>query len=164
MGSFKLGKMTLGGLFKKPETLMYPVETKTPPAGLKGHVVNDVDRCILCGICQKRCPCAAIVVDKPARTWTSDRCRCGQCGSCVRECPKDCLTMEPTYTPPATSKHVDSFEVLETKKTAEGESRRNCEDPGALTVPGSSFVSGPGDTVPHALFCQPGAGIWIPFA
>ena len=30
MGSFKLGKMTLGGLFKKPETLMYPVETKTP--------------------------------------------------------------------------------------------------------------------------------------
>ena len=28
MGSFKLGKMTLGGLFKKPETLMYPVETK----------------------------------------------------------------------------------------------------------------------------------------
>ena len=42
MGSFKLGKMTLGGLFKKPETLMYPVETKTPPAGLKGHVVNDV--------------------------------------------------------------------------------------------------------------------------
>ena len=40
MGSFKLGKMTLGGLFKKPETLMYPVETKTPPAGLKGHVVN----------------------------------------------------------------------------------------------------------------------------
>ena len=102
MGSFKLGKMTLGGLFKKPETLMYPVETKTPPAGLKGHVVNDVDRCILCGICQKRCPCAAIVVDKPARTWTIDRFRCVQCGSCVRECPKDCLTMEPTYTPPAT--------------------------------------------------------------
>ena len=100
MGSFKLGKMTLGGLFKKPETLMYPVETKTPPAGLKGHVVNDVDRCILCGICQKRCPCAAIVVDKPARTWTIDRFRCVQCGSCVRECPKDCLTMEPTYTPP----------------------------------------------------------------
>ena len=28
MGSFKLGKMTLGGLFKKPETLLYPVQTK----------------------------------------------------------------------------------------------------------------------------------------
>ena len=55
---------------------------------------------------------------KPARTWTIDRFRCVQCGSCVRECPKDCLTMEPTYTPPATSKHVDSFEVPETKKTA----------------------------------------------
>ena len=53
-----------------------------------------------------------------AGAWTIDRFRCVQCGSCVRECPKDCLTMEPTYTPPATSKHVDSFEVPETKKTA----------------------------------------------
>lgn len=50
--------MTLGGLFKKPETLMYPVETKTPPAGLKGHVVNDVDRCILCGHLPEALPLA----------------------------------------------------------------------------------------------------------
>ena len=118
MGGFKLGKMTLSGLFKQPETIQYPVQTKTPPPGLKGHVANDVANCILCGICQKRCPCGAITVDKPGRTWTIDRFRCVQCGSCVRECPKDCLTMEPTYTPPATSKHVDSFEVPETKKTA----------------------------------------------
>ena len=118
MGGFKLGKMTLSGLFKQPETIQYPVQKKEPPAGLKGHVTNDTGACILCGICQKRCPTGAIVVDKPARTWTIDRFRCVQCGSCVRECPKDCLTMEPTYTPPATSKHVDSFEVPETKKTA----------------------------------------------
>ena len=118
MGSFKLGKMTFGSLFKKPETLLYPVQTKTPPAGLKGHVVNDVDRCILCGICMKRCPCDAITVDKPARTWSINRFRCVQCGSCVRECPKGCLTMEPTYTPPAAEKYADTFEVPDTKKTA----------------------------------------------
>lgn len=116
MGGFKLGKMTLGGLFKKPETLLYPVQTKTPPPGLKGHVVNDVDTCILCGICQKRCPCGAIVVDKAARTWSIDRFRCVQCGSCVRECPKHCLAMEPTYTPPATVKSVDVVEVPEKPK------------------------------------------------
>lgn len=118
MGSFKLGKMTIGGLFKKPETLLYPVQTKTPPAGLKGHVVNDVDHCILCGICQKRCPCGTITVDKATRTWSIDRFRCVQCGNCVRECPKSCLSMEPTYTPPATEKYVDSFQVPDTKKTA----------------------------------------------
>lgn len=118
MGSFKLGKMTIGGLFKKPETLLYPVQTKTPPPGLKGHVANDVDDCILCGICMKRCPCGAITVDKPARTWSINRFRCVQCGSCVRECPKSCLSMEPTYTPPAAEKYIDTFEVPETKKTA----------------------------------------------
>ena len=118
MGGFKLGKMTLSGLFKQPETIQYPVQQKEPPAGLKGHVTNDTGACILCGICQKRCPTGAIVVDKPARTWSIDRFRCVQCGSCVRECPKQCLAMEPTYTSPATSKYVDTFEVPEREKTA----------------------------------------------
>ena len=88
MGGFKLGKMTLGSLFKKPETVLYPVEKKEAPAGLKGHIVNDVDVCILCGICQRRCPCAAIVVEKPNRKWTIDKFRCVQCGTCVPEHPK----------------------------------------------------------------------------
>ncbi|HIY83351.1 MAG TPA: 4Fe-4S binding protein [Candidatus Rubneribacter avistercoris] len=118
MGGFKLGKMTLGGLFKQPETVQYPAQVKTPPPGLKGHVENDVAHCILCGICQKRCPCGAITVSKPDRTWTIDRFRCVQCGSCVRECPKSCLTMEPTYAPPATSKHADSFKVPPAEKSA----------------------------------------------
>lgn len=113
MGSFKLGKMTLSGLFKKPETRLYPVEVKTPPAGLKGSVVNNVDNCILCGICAKRCPAHAIVVDKASRTWKIDHYRCVQCGCCVRECPKQCLVMEPHYAPVATSKKEDVFEVPE---------------------------------------------------
>lgn len=116
MGGFKLGKMTLGSMFKKPETILYPVETKTPPAGLKGHVVNSVEGCILCGICEKRCPCSAIEVDKKGRTWSINRFRCVQCGSCVRECPKDCLTMDTAYTPPATQKYIDAFEVPEQPK------------------------------------------------
>ncbi|BAK44528.1 4Fe-4S binding protein [Eggerthella sp. YY7918] len=116
MGGFKLGKMTFGSMFKKPETILYPVVTKEMPAGLKGHIVNDVDLCILCGICQKRCPTGALHVDKPARTWSIDRFRCVQCGSCVRECPKDSLAMEPTYTPPATHKHIDTFDVPEAPK------------------------------------------------
>ena len=122
MGSFKLGKMTLKSLFGKPETIQYPAEQKTPPPGLKGHVTNNVDACILCGICMKRCPCDAITVDKPARTWSINRFRCVQCGTCVRECPKQCLAMEPTYTPPATEKRSDVFDVPEHAKAAAGQS------------------------------------------
>ena len=111
MGSFKLGRMTLGGLFKKPETVCYPTERKEPPLGLKGHVENETSLCILCGICAKRCPTGALTVDKKAGTWSIDRFRCVQCGSCVRECPKHCLSMNPHYAPCATAKAVDTAAV-----------------------------------------------------
>ena len=118
MVAFKLGTMTLGSIFKKPETIQYPVQKKEPPAGLKGHIENQVENCILCGICQKRCPAGAITVDKATSAWSIDRFRCVQCGSCVRECPKGCLVMEPTYAAPATAKGIDSFTVPERKKAA----------------------------------------------
>ena len=117
MGSFKLGAMTLGGLFKKPETIQYPAQTKPMPAGLKGHVVNDVETCILCSICAKRCPTSAITVDKKARTWAINPFRCVQCGSCVRECPKQCLTIDPHYAAPATQMERSVFDVPEHEKT-----------------------------------------------
>lgn len=116
MGCFKLGTMTLGGLFKKPETIQYPAQVKPAPAGLKGHVVNDTAVCILCSICAKRCPTHAIEVDKKARTWAINRFQCVQCGSCVRECPKACLTMDTAYTTPARQISIDAFEVPEHPK------------------------------------------------
>ena len=36
MGYFKLGKMTLKSLFKRPETIRYPYETKPPVDGSEG--------------------------------------------------------------------------------------------------------------------------------
>ena len=118
MGSFRLGGMTFGSLFKKPETLLYPFQKKEPDAGQKGHVVNDVSGCILCGICQKTCPCRCIEVDKPARTWSIAPFLCVQCGSCVRACPTGCLSMSPDYTPVAATKYYDEFPVPEREKKA----------------------------------------------
>lgn len=118
MGSFRLGGMTLGSLFKKPETLLYPLEEKPAPAGLKGHIVNDVDRCILCGICARVCPAGALAVDKKARTWAIDPFRCVQCGSCVRACPKACLAMDSAYTPIATAQSCTVLEVPDPKASA----------------------------------------------
>ena len=115
MGSFKLGGMTFGSLFKKPETVLYPFEQKPAPAGLKGHIENDASACILCGICAKSCPADAIAVEKKERTWAIDPFRCVQCGTGVRVCPKHCLTMDPAYTPIATAKSCRVVHVPDPK-------------------------------------------------
>ena len=113
MGSFKLGGMTFGSLFKKPETLLYPFEKKEPCAGLKGRIVNDVEGCILCGICQKTCPCNCIKVIKAERRWEIEPFMCIQCGSCVRACPTHCLIMDPECTPVSKAKYCDDLAVPE---------------------------------------------------
>ncbi len=101
--------MTLKSIFSKPETVLYPVVEKSAPAGLKGHIANDMSVCILCGICQKTCPADAIKVDKGEKTWAIDRFACVQCGSCTRACPKNCLSMLPTYQKPSTQKSEEVF-------------------------------------------------------
>ena len=103
MSGFKLGKMTFGSLFKKPETVLYPVVKPEPPAGLKGHVEVDESTCILCSL---------------ARTWAIDHFRCVQCGSCTYECPKGSLTMLPTYETVSRQKRVHTFTIPEQPKAA----------------------------------------------
>lgn len=115
MGSFKLGGMTFGSLFKKPETTLYPFEKKPAPKGLKGHIHNEVENCILCSLCAKTCPCHTITVDKKNRKWAIDPFMCVQCGSCVRACPKGCLHMLPTYTAVSASQFCNVFEVPDPK-------------------------------------------------
>lgn len=105
MGSFKLGRLSLKGMFSRPATKMYPVVQPTYFERTAGHVVNErMKDCILCGMCAKRCPTTCIVVDKQAETWEIDPFQCVSCGSCVRVCPKQCLDMLPSYTAPAREK------------------------------------------------------------
>ncbi|MDD4565444.1 MAG: 4Fe-4S dicluster domain-containing protein [Eubacteriales bacterium] len=109
MGTLKLGKMTMRSLFKKPATLMYPVIPREWQERTRGHIDIDVDVCIFCGICQKKCPTNALTVDKAERTWTIERMKCIQCSCCVDVCPTKCLTNENTYTTPSTEKIADTF-------------------------------------------------------
>jgi len=106
MGSFHLTKMSFSNLFSKPVTKLYPTEKPVFTPMTKGRVIIDIKTCILCSICQRKCPADAIRVDKPAQTWEIDPFACVQCYTCVRECPKDSLTMLADYAPSATKKHV----------------------------------------------------------
>lgn len=105
MGTFKLGKMTLRSLVHMPATVRYPYEKRDVEQlfpQMRGHVVNDTDTCILCGMCQRVCPVGAIAVDRKAGDWTIDPYRCIQCASCTHECPKNCLSMGLWPTEPTT--------------------------------------------------------------
>lgn len=122
MGSFKISKLMLKGLFKKPATQNYPQTPKEWQERTRGHIEIEEASCILCGICMKKCPAQAITVVKSDRTWTINRMRCVQCGCCAEVCPKKCLHMNQVYKEPGTAPKIEAVEIPEAEnKTSQGE-------------------------------------------
>lgn len=68
---------------------------------VRGHLINDAPRCIVCHLCDKACPVDCFVMDmertgdnKPrASRFDIDLSKCIYCGLCVRACPTDSLSM-----------------------------------------------------------------------
>jgi len=150
MGAFKLGKMTLGSLFKKPETVLYPLEKKPQPAGLKGHIVVDVAACILCGMCERNCTTSCITVDKGERFWAINPYSCIQCGYCITVCPKKCLHMDPNYWAAAPEKSTQRFTVPTqgTTKAAPTAKPAQAAEAETKSTPAQTDAAAP--TPPHA--------------
>lgn len=87
-------KTIISGMFKKSSTINYPAEAKEYPPILRGVVEVEIEKCIYCGICRRKCPAGAIEVEKAESSWSIERFRCIQCNSCVESCPKKCLRMD----------------------------------------------------------------------
>ncbi|XOQ52278.1 MAG: hypothetical protein ACFWT7_02695 [Succiniclasticum sp.] len=67
---------------------------KAPASGRpRNQIVNDVSRCICCGMCQRNCPSGAITVDNARRTWRIDLEACVNCDTCITNCPRKCLRL-----------------------------------------------------------------------
>ena len=61
-------------------------EDSQPARFLKAKPVLDPDRCMVCGICVRRCPMGSIVMSDAGRPQVEGVCI--KCMSCVRRCPE----------------------------------------------------------------------------
>lgn len=101
--------VALKNVFSKPATRNYPFEKRTPYDKQKGHIAINIDSCIFCGMCGRKCPVGAIMVNRAERSWSIDRFRCIMCAACSESCPKKCLTVACEYTSPANYKSIDKY-------------------------------------------------------
>ena len=63
------------------------------PMGDRSHIVNNVVKCVFCGMCERNCPAGAITVDRRSRTWRINLEACVNCGTCIDNCPRKCLSL-----------------------------------------------------------------------
>ena len=113
MAYMKIAGMVMRSLGKKPATLMYPVVPKEWKERTRGRIEIEIEDCIFCGICSRKCPTDAIAVNRDEKSWTIERMGCIQCSCCVEVCPKNCLVNEAGYTIPDMEKITDSFTAEE---------------------------------------------------
>lgn len=109
MSYFSMTKTLFKNIFHGPYTVQYPIKAKDQYERTRGKVAIDIDDCIFCSMCQRRCPTGAITVNKGEATWSIERFSCIQCSYCTEVCPKKCLHMDHQYTTPSTDKTRDEY-------------------------------------------------------
>ncbi|MCR4908649.1 MAG: 4Fe-4S dicluster domain-containing protein [Lachnospiraceae bacterium] len=124
MGAINFTGRVLKNLFSKPVTTKYPFEPHVFKERTRGHVENDMDVCVLCGLCQMKCPTGAITVDKKEQTWEIRPFSCIQCRSCVDQCPKKSLSMAQEYQEPGSEKLTKTFPLSDAQKERLAEQAR----------------------------------------
>jgi ech hydrogenase subunit F len=83
----------LKNLASRPATRRYPYEIRERFEGARGTIVYDVETCNFCTLCMKRCPAAAIKVNRETCSWEIEHLTCIGCNVCVEVCAKKSLTM-----------------------------------------------------------------------
>lgn len=96
----------LKNLVSRPATTKYPNVKADIPEGNRGRLDWDMEKCILCGLCQKRCPPLAVTMDKNVGTISLQVHRCISCGVCAEICPKSAISVGREYSPPSYSKEL----------------------------------------------------------
>ncbi len=129
MNFFTMTKNIAENLFGGPSTRRYPKVARAYTPITRGHIEIDINVCIFCGMCARRCPTGAIVVTKESREWEIDRLRCCSCNYCVEVCPVHCLRMENQYSPSVT----DRGSALHREKQPPKKTEEKSEQDGSAT-------------------------------
>ncbi len=143
---FAVAKELLKQLFKKPETNPFPTKF-TPknvtkllekvgkgnakinppvetPAGFRGRMSYERDKCIKCHQCIKVCPTGALEIDKDGKI-KHHVARCCFCSQCVDICPVKCLHMTDEFLISSYDKKMGFVEIKsEPKKEAKPEEEK----------------------------------------
>lgn len=93
----------------KPATRLYPTTTREPFERTRGRIFIEMESCVYCGMCERKCPADAISVDRANSTWELNAFRCIVCGECVSCCPKKCISMSNERRSSSQTKKVLSF-------------------------------------------------------
>jgi len=112
-------KTVFHNLFSKPATEQYPFQPRIYPERTRGHIAINIDTCVFCGLCSKKCPTGAITVNRAEKSWSIERFGCIQCGYCVESCNKKSLSMQQSYTQPDATKKVDTYSQPPVEPTVE---------------------------------------------
>ena len=109
-GTFEPFWITLGYLFRKPATIQYPEQKRTPPPRYRARIVltRDPDgneRCVACHLCSAACPVDCISMQaaeadngrRYAAWFRINFSRCIFCGLCAEACPTLAIQMTPDY-------------------------------------------------------------------
>lgn len=104
MTLFTIAKTIITSFFGKAATVRYPFEKKPFADIYRGQILNDIDLCIFCSICSKKCPTEALRVSREPKEWEIDSLRCISCNYCVEVCPKKCLSSKNQYSPSITAR------------------------------------------------------------
>jgi len=108
-----IAKTIFKSLFHKPATQKYPFAPMPKDPLVRGQIQIDIDDCIFCGMCVRKCPTHALAVERAEKSWEIHRFQCIVCGGCVEVCPKKCLHMKPELTPANDTKDANKFVAAE---------------------------------------------------
>lgn len=115
----RLGPMVptvVKNLISKKSTRPYPFVVREPFPDQRGELYCDIEQCIFCGTCARKCPSQCITVDKEQGLWICDPFACVYCGTCEEVCPTHCLHHKGAWRPVAGERQMIEMKGTPPKK------------------------------------------------